>query len=367
MLYSPLIKKAMHIMFQSHKDDQDKGGYPYAFHPFYLATQMADEDSTCVALLHDVLEDHGDIWTFEKLADEGFNEIIIEALRLLTHKEGVPYLDYVQEVGTNPLARKVKIADLKHNLDESRTDGQPAKKHDLYVEALELLQNRERESTTTSSLPTALTPADKSAIITGDSRFINQKGAKYYVSGDYRDAVEYYHIAAAMGNTDAISNLGYCYLYGRDIEQNTALALAYFHIAARRNNIDALYKLGDIYSRDRWGMKDPELSLYYYLRASHQLIQGNWEQDTDLIEWCDDLESYPSLCFALGWELSPGGQLRTNLEQAFLFLEKAEAGYRQQIANGAEMYKESYQKVLELLEDPEFDEFRETSREEPLD
>ena len=49
--------------FQAHKDDLDKGGYPYVFHPFYLATQMDDEASTCVALLHDVIEDHGDVYS----------------------------------------------------------------------------------------------------------------------------------------------------------------------------------------------------------------------------------------------------------------------------------------------------------------
>ena len=41
-------------MFQAHKEDLDKGGYPYVFHPFYLASQMDDKDSTIVALLHDV-------------------------------------------------------------------------------------------------------------------------------------------------------------------------------------------------------------------------------------------------------------------------------------------------------------------------
>lgn len=56
MIYSPLIRKAVLIMFEAHKEDLDKGGYPYVFHPFYLASQMVDEDSTIVALLHDVVE-----------------------------------------------------------------------------------------------------------------------------------------------------------------------------------------------------------------------------------------------------------------------------------------------------------------------
>lgn len=72
MYYSQLVKTACTILFQAHKDDLDKGGYPYVFHPFYLATQMDDEASTCVALLHDVIEDHGDVYSFADLERAGF-------------------------------------------------------------------------------------------------------------------------------------------------------------------------------------------------------------------------------------------------------------------------------------------------------
>lgn len=60
MYYSELVKRACAILYDAHRDDVDKGGYPYVFHPFYLATQMDGEDAVCTALLHDVLEDHGD-------------------------------------------------------------------------------------------------------------------------------------------------------------------------------------------------------------------------------------------------------------------------------------------------------------------
>ena len=96
MYYSQLVKTACTILFQAHKDDLDKGGYPYVFHPFYLATQMDDEASTCVALLHDVIEDHGDVYSFVDLERAGFPASVLDALRLLTHAEGVPYMDYVQ-------------------------------------------------------------------------------------------------------------------------------------------------------------------------------------------------------------------------------------------------------------------------------
>ena len=140
MIYSPLVKKASEISFDAHKEDLDKGGYPYVMHPFYLAFQMDDENSVCVALLHDVVEDHGDKYSFEYL-EQFFNEDIINALKLLTHEPSVPYMDYVREIGKNEIARRVKIADLKHNSDTSRLDGKGFYKDETYKEALSYLKS----------------------------------------------------------------------------------------------------------------------------------------------------------------------------------------------------------------------------------
>ena len=57
MIYTPLTLKALKICFQAHKNQTDKAGSPYVFHPFHLAEQMEDEYSVCTALLHDVIED----------------------------------------------------------------------------------------------------------------------------------------------------------------------------------------------------------------------------------------------------------------------------------------------------------------------
>lgn len=106
MIYTPLTKKALKISFIAHKDQVDKSGMPYVFHPFHLAEQMNDEYSTCVALLHDVVEDT-DI-TLDELTSEGFPAEIIDALALMTHDDKVPYMDYVRKIKTNPIATKVK-------------------------------------------------------------------------------------------------------------------------------------------------------------------------------------------------------------------------------------------------------------------
>ncbi len=120
MIYTPMTKKAMRIAFQAHKEQTDKCSVPYVFHPIHLAEQMKDEASVCVALLHDVMEDT-DI-TPDDLAAEGFSAEVLDALRLLTHDPAVPYMTYIRAIKTNPLAKRVKLADLRHNSDLTRLD-----------------------------------------------------------------------------------------------------------------------------------------------------------------------------------------------------------------------------------------------------
>lgn len=141
MIYTAMTKKALKICFNAHINQVDKTGIPYVFHPFHLAEQMDDEDSVCVALLHDVVEDTE--ITFEDLINEGFNENVINALKLLTHVDDTPYMDYVKEIKTNPIAKKVKLADLKHNSDLTRLDLNVDKippKLELYKEAIKYLE-----------------------------------------------------------------------------------------------------------------------------------------------------------------------------------------------------------------------------------
>lgn len=117
MLYTPLTVKAMKLAYKAHQGQTDYAGLPYIFHPYHLAEQMTDEFTICAALLHDVVEDT-DV-TIEELERE-FPPAVTEAVRLLTHDEDTPYLDYVRALKNNPIARTVKLADLAHNSDETR-------------------------------------------------------------------------------------------------------------------------------------------------------------------------------------------------------------------------------------------------------
>ncbi len=120
LIYTDLTKKAMKIMFAAHQFQVDQGGLPYVFHPFHLAEQMDDEYSVCTALLHDVIEDS--TVTLEQLEKCGFPDDVVDAIDLLTYDKKRPYMDYIEMIKRNELARKVKIADLKHNSDMSRLD-----------------------------------------------------------------------------------------------------------------------------------------------------------------------------------------------------------------------------------------------------
>ena len=137
-----MTKIALKLCFEAHKDQIDKSGIPYVFHPFHLAEQMADENTTIVALLHDVIEDTE--YTLDDLRKFGFAEDVLSAISLMTHADDVPYMEYVVKIKTNPIAKAVKLADLKHNSDMSRldritqTDEERTKK---YKQAIELLEN----------------------------------------------------------------------------------------------------------------------------------------------------------------------------------------------------------------------------------
>lgn len=138
MLYTPQTKLAMNIAYAAHHGQRDKGGAPYIFHPYHLAEQMETEAEVTAALLHDVVEDTE--WTFEGLRAAGITQEVVEILKFLTHPKDEPYMDYIHRVLKNPTARKIKLADIRHNSDMTRLDAQDDRKREYF-------QNKYREAT----------------------------------------------------------------------------------------------------------------------------------------------------------------------------------------------------------------------------
>ncbi len=120
MIYTKMTKKALRLSFNAHKDQVDKSGMPYVYHPFHLAEQMDSEETVTVALLHDVVEDTD--YTMEDMIAMGFPKSVTDALALMTHDNAVPYMDYIAKIKANPIATAVKLADLRHNSDTSRLE-----------------------------------------------------------------------------------------------------------------------------------------------------------------------------------------------------------------------------------------------------
>ncbi len=140
MIYTKKTKKALKLCFEAHKNQTDKSGMPYVFHPFHLAEQMSSEATVITALLHDVVEDTD--YTLDDLREMDFGEEVIRALALLTHDGSEPYMDYIARIKGNPIARAVKLADLEHNSDTSRlsvVDDYALKRTEKYKAAIELL------------------------------------------------------------------------------------------------------------------------------------------------------------------------------------------------------------------------------------
>ena len=117
------LAKAIQIASNAHLDQIDRGSNPYILHPLWVMHKIRHlgEDYMIVAVLHDVPEDT--IVTIEELILFGFSQKIINALTLLTHNKSVPYIDYIQNLAHDNLARQVKLRDLEHNSKITRLKG----------------------------------------------------------------------------------------------------------------------------------------------------------------------------------------------------------------------------------------------------
>ncbi|MGQ8874404.1 hypothetical protein [Paenibacillus sp. TSA_86.1] len=112
------IELAISIALQAHKGQLDKGGQRYILHPLAVMNRIETMEEKIVAVLHDVIEDT-DV-TIEELREFGFSEEILHAICLLTRSKEDTYEQFIEKTLMNPIARNVKIADIKENMNISR-------------------------------------------------------------------------------------------------------------------------------------------------------------------------------------------------------------------------------------------------------
>jgi (p)ppGpp synthase/HD superfamily hydrolase len=136
------VKQAHKIAIEAHKGQKDRGGKNYIRHPEYVASLMTSDEEKAAAFLHDVLEDSPT--TAQDLLDQGIPPQVVEAVQVLTKQPGESYQAYLERVRLNPISKKVKLGDLKHNSDLGRlkvvTDKDRARKV-KYQNAMAFLQD----------------------------------------------------------------------------------------------------------------------------------------------------------------------------------------------------------------------------------
>ncbi len=121
------LERAIEIAVTAHKGQKEKSGAPYILHPLRVMLSVESEEERIVGVLHDVVEDTP--WTFDQLRDEGFSEAILAALDTVTIRENEDYSTFISRSADNVIGRRVKIADLRDNMDLSRIPQPTEKDH----------------------------------------------------------------------------------------------------------------------------------------------------------------------------------------------------------------------------------------------
>ncbi|MCV2356550.1 GTP pyrophosphokinase [Paucibacter sp. B2R-40] len=127
------LERAIAIAAEAHSGATDKAGAPYILHPLRVMLRMSSEAERIVAVLHDLIEDCSPDWSIERLKREGFEEVILDAIKSVTklpYEEDVKgddqeqklarYMGFIERAGKNVIGRAVKVADLQDNMDLSR-------------------------------------------------------------------------------------------------------------------------------------------------------------------------------------------------------------------------------------------------------
>ena len=121
MFLKIILDRAKEIARAAHEGQVDKAGKPYIEHPMRVMNMGKSMEEKIAGILHDVVEDSE--WTFEMLEKEGIPKDVMDALRCVTKlSEDEDYDHFIAKVKTNPLAVKVKLNDLKDNMDITRLE-----------------------------------------------------------------------------------------------------------------------------------------------------------------------------------------------------------------------------------------------------
>ena len=258
------------------------------------------------------------------------------------NKTAIKLMSDIKEIKDN-LDEAGSLVDTLHNVITQFRDRVFEKQDGSFIindELTQIIDDEEEEPIKDGKFH--FTNVDFNNLETGDSDEILNKGANSYTVGDYKNAFPYYLASALMGNDQAISNLGYCFMYGRSVEKNFDLALACFRIAAQKHNIDACYKLATIYRYDE-NYKDLETAKQYFISAFQYIVDNS------------EYIRYGSLCYNVAKEKISGEIFEKDVNGAYLLLLLAKRSYEADLEEGFMPHEKQYLAVKNLLEDRMFD------------
>lgn len=109
------LNKALELAARAHEGQKDKAGAPYILHPLRVMMKGDTEAEMIAGILHDVVEDTDT--TMSDLESMGFDRKILAAVDALTKRKEEDYETFVRRAAFDPIAREVKLRDIKDNLD----------------------------------------------------------------------------------------------------------------------------------------------------------------------------------------------------------------------------------------------------------
>jgi len=122
MTDSDRLQKAIELAAKAHAGQYRDNGEPFILHPMRVMMSVDTLEEKTIAILHDVVEDTGttieNIKTILELREYDANKIL-HTLKLLTRyvDQGETYEQYIMVIVKNDKATKIKLADLKDNLN----------------------------------------------------------------------------------------------------------------------------------------------------------------------------------------------------------------------------------------------------------
>lgn len=112
------LGEAIAMAARAHEGQVSKDGEPYVFHPIRVMLAGKTDAERIVGVLHDVVEDT-DV-ALDDLRSKGFSDEILAGVDAMTKREGEEYQDFIARCKANPIARRVKLADIADNLNLDR-------------------------------------------------------------------------------------------------------------------------------------------------------------------------------------------------------------------------------------------------------